>query len=215
MKMTMKQTVDSKIVARLLRSEEILGSYIASLKAIVPDPSISHVVDSIHSVIDRGGKVITTGMGKAGIAMRKFSSTLCSLGIPSCYLHPGEASHGDAGIMTWGHDMLFVASTSGKTREVIETVDMAINLGISPIVGITSHTDSVIRQKANIVIDMGRIEEACSLGLAPTTSIVVMMVVTDAIALIVSEERGFSREDYGTFHHSGYLGSKARGETKE
>jgi arabinose-5-phosphate isomerase len=157
------------------------------------------------------GKVITTGMGKAGIAMRKFSSTLCSLGIPSCYLHPGEASHGDLGIIQ-SQDIMFVASTSGKTREVLETLDAAKNLGVSKIIGITSHEDSPIREKSDFYLDMGDIIEAGKLGLAPTSSILVMIAITDVLALVASEKKGFTERDYGTYHHGGYLGAQARGD---
>ena len=173
--------------------------------------SVSSCVDEFHRCRDRYGKIITTGMGKAGIAMRKFSSTLCSLGFPSCYLHPGEASHGDLGLMT-ENDILFVASTSGKTREILEIIDLARHIDVAKIIGITSHVDSLIKDKADIVIDMGVIEEAGELGLAPTTSILVMLAVTDSIALIASEESGLTKKDYGKFHHSGYCGAAARGD---
>jgi arabinose-5-phosphate isomerase len=158
-----------------------------------------------------GYKIVTTGMGKAGIAMRKFSSLLCSLGFPSCYLHPGEASHGDLGLLKGG-DVLFVASTSGKTREVLEIIQLAKNLGVSKFVGITSHKDSPIRNEVDVCIDMGEIKEVGDLGLAPTTSILVMSAITDALAIVASEICELTVEDYGKLHHSGYLGKAARGE---
>jgi arabinose-5-phosphate isomerase len=150
-------------------------------------------------------------MGKAGIAMRKFSSTLCSLGFSSCYLHPGEASHGDLGILE-DDDVLFVASTSGKTREVLEIIELAKNIGVKKIVGITSHFDSPIRDKVEICLDMGEIKEAGELGLAPTTSILVMSAITDSIALVASERNGLTKEEYSKYHHGGYLGKVARGD---
>jgi len=156
-----------------------------------------------------GYKIVTTGMGKAGIAMRKFSSLLCSLGFPSCYLHPGEASHGDLGLLKSG-DVLFVASTSGKTREVLETIQLAKNLGVSKFVGITSHKDSPIREQVDVCIDMGEIKEVGDLGLAPTTSILVMSAITDALAIVASEICELTVEEYGKLHHSGYLGEVAR-----
>jgi arabinose-5-phosphate isomerase len=156
------------------------------------------------------GKIVTTGMGKAGIAMKKFSSTLCSLGFPSAYLHPGEASHGDLGVLQ-PHDILFVASTSGKTREVLETIILAQEIDVQCIIGITSHIDSPIREHADYILDMGEVEEAGELGLAPTTSILVMSAITDTLAIVASEEKGFTKEDYHQYHHSGYLGQKAKG----
>lgn len=159
------------------------------------------------------GKIVVTGMGKAGIAMMKFSSTLCSLGLSSCYLHPGNASHGDLGMLT-KRDILFVASTSGKTREVIEVVELARNIGIKTIIGITSHKDSPIRNMVDCLIDMGEIKEAGNLGIAPTTSILVMSAITDAIALYASEAKGFTKEDYALYHHSGYCGALARNDSR-
>lgn len=176
------------------------------MKGIQVDDSFS---DAVDKVIECKGKIITTGMGKAGIAMKKFSSILCSLGFPSCYLHPGEASHGDLGVIS-KDDILFVSSTSGKTREVMEIMMLAENLGLDCVIGITSHSDSPVRDKADIVIDMGLIEEEGHLGLAPTTSILILLAITDAIALIAAKDVGLTREGYGKNHHGGYLGSQAR-----
>jgi len=155
------------------------------------------------------GKIITTGMGKAGIAMRKFSSLLCSFGIPSVYIHPGEASHGDLGLIT-SNDILFVASTSGKTREVLEIIQLARNINVKKVIGITSHIDSPVRKVADIVIDMGAAKECGHLNMAPTTSILVTLAITDCIALTCAKEKGLTAEEYGKYHHSGYLGQLAR-----
>jgi len=157
-------------------------------------------------------------MGKAGIAMRKFSATLCSLGVPSCYLHPGEALHGDLGLIRQ-NDIIFVASTSGKTSEVIQVIDLILPRRIDYltkplIIGLTSHPDSLIREKADIVIDMGEIEEAGVLKLAPTTSIIIMQAITDSIALCVSEMSNFKAADYAMLHHSGYLNELAKAKEK-
>jgi arabinose-5-phosphate isomerase len=168
-------------------------------------------LDVIDVFLKCRGKIVTTGMGKAGIAMMKFSATLCSVGFPSCYLHPGEASHGDLGLLSKG-DILFVASTSGKTREIIEIIHLARNIGIKTIVGITSHKDSPLREMVDYLIDMGEIKEAGHLSLAPTTSILVMSAITDVLALSASEEKGFTKSDYAKYHHSGYCGMKARGD---
>jgi arabinose-5-phosphate isomerase len=171
------------------------------------------IVDVVLAIRKCKGKIVTSGMGKAGYAMQKFSSILCSFGIPSCYLHPGTASHGDLGVLS-KNDMLFVASTSGKTREVLETIDLARELGVKQIVGITSHPDSPIRKKADIIMDMGIIEEAGHLGLAPTTSILIMLALTDCVALIAAKDKNLTKQQYGKYHHSGYLGSQARSDNK-
>jgi len=195
---------------RTKRAQKILSNFTITLADIKLDYGFTKAVDAM---LDCKGKIITTGMGKAGIAMREFSSILCSLGFPSCYLHPGEASHGDLGLLTT-QDILFVASTSGKTREVMEIMKLARNIGVKTIIGITSHPDSPVRQQTDIVIDMGLIKEAGELGLAPTTSILVMLALTDCLALVASEEKGFTKEEYGKYHHSGYLGAQAREDNK-
>ena len=140
------------------------------------------------------GRIVTTGMGKAGIIMRKLSSTLCSLGLPSVYLHPGEASHGDSGILKTD-DILFVASTSGKTREILEVIDIAKRIKVKSIIGITSHIDSPIRKHADMLLDMGDVEETGYLQLAPTTSTLVMLAITDAVALTAAFAKGLTTEE--------------------
>jgi len=195
---------------RIKKANQIFKQFSATIERLSADNNFLRVVDLLKTC---KGKIITTGMGKAGIAMQKFSSTLCSLGMPSCYLHPGEASHGDLGLVG-SKDILFVASTSGKTREVMEIMDLARNVNVKYIIGITSHPDSPVREKADFVIDMGEIEEAGELKLAPTTSILVIQCLTDALALIASEEKGLTREEYGKYHHSGYLGQLARKDGK-
>jgi len=179
---------------------------------------IPSVVAASDAVCECQGKVITTGMGKAGHAARKSSSTFSSLGSPSCYLHPAEASHGDSGIAEPG-DLLLVFSTSGKTREVIETIDLFRRLtagGIddapSKVVAITSHPESPVRDMSDVVIDIGIVREAGHLSLAPTTSVVVMLVVADMVASLCAYRRGLTVEQFGLRHHGGYLGRKCRGE---
>ena len=176
------------------------------------------VTDSFPKAVDKviscKGKIITSGMGKAGIAMRKFSAILCSLGFPSVYLHPGEASHGDLGLVG-PTDILFLASTSGKTREILEVLELARNLEISYIIGITSHVDSPLRNDCDLILDMGPIEEASvseDFNLPPTSSILSMLAITDTIALLSARKKGVTKQDYSKYHHGGYLGKKARNE---
>lgn len=168
------------------------------------------MVQAINKIVACKGKIVVSGIGKAGIAARKFSSILCSLGIPSCFLHPSEAQHGDLGVLS-KNDLLFVCSVSGKTREIIELVQLAkfIDNNIL-VIGLTSHIDSPIRKMVDIVIDMGEIEEAGSFKITPTTSILIILAITDIIALIASEEKGFTEEDYLKRHHSGYLSDKLK-----
>lgn len=195
---------------RIEEANSILHQFSDAINSIEISENFSKAIDLI---LNCKGKIITTGIGKAGLAIQKFSSILCSLGFPSYFLHPTEAQHGDLGTLK-DDDILFVCSTSGKTREVYEIIDLARNLNVSKVIGITSHPDSPIRNKVDLVIDMGVHKEAGHLGLAPTTSILVILAITDSLALIAAKERGFTKENYSLRHHSGYLGSLARGDNK-
>jgi arabinose-5-phosphate isomerase len=155
------------------------------------------------------GKVLTTGIGKAGLIARKFASTLCSTATPASFIHPSEAAHGDLGLVD-ERDTIVAFSTSGKSDEVLEMLELSRHLGVKTIIGITSHPDSKLRALSDIILDMGIVEEPCSLGLTPTASIVVMLAISDAIALTLMELKGVTRQDFGLRHHGGYLGRKAR-----
>lgn len=155
------------------------------------------------------GKVLTTGIGKAGHIARKFAATLCSTATPADFIHPAEAAHGDLGLVG-ANDVLLAFSTSGKSREVLEILELARHLGVATIIGITSHPDSELRDLADFVLDMGVIAEPCPLGLTPSASMAVMLAISDAIALALLEVKGVTREDYGLRHHGGYLGRAAR-----
>ena len=195
---------------RMIYARSIMDAFTSTIDGITISSDFPKIIDAI---LECKGKIITTGMGKAGIAMKKFTSTLCSLSFPSCYIHPGEASHGDLGMIT-PNDILFVASTSGKTREVLEVIELSRTIRVKKIIGITSHTDSPIRKKADLIMDMGIIQEAGHLHLAPTSSILVMLAITDCLALVAAKEKGITKKDYCKYHHSGYLGSKARNDDK-
>ena len=156
------------------------------------------------------GKVLTTGIGKAGLIAKKLAATLCSTATPAAFLHPGEAAHGDLGLVD-ENDCLVAFSTSGKSVEVIETLQLSRNLGLKTAIGITSHPDSELRTLCDIILDMGVIEEPCPLGLTPTSSIAVMLAISDALALTLMEIKEVTRLDYGLRHHGGYLGRMARG----
>lgn len=165
--------------------------------------------DVVKLILNCSSKVVTTGIGKAGHIAHKFSATLSSTGTPSVFLHAAEAAHGDLGIVS-PSDVLIAFSTSGKSREVVEILELSRHLGVSHIVGITSHPNSELRKQCEYVLDMGTHQEACPIGLTPTATISVMLSISDAIAMAAMEARGFTKEQYGLRHHGGYLGKKAR-----
>jgi arabinose-5-phosphate isomerase len=188
------------------RAREIITQEAEALNSI---PLDSNFEEAVRILLQCKGKVITTGMGKAGHVAQKMAGTLCSTGTPAVYLHPGESEHGDLGLIARG-DIIIAFSTSGKTREVIEMLQLASHLGVDKIIGITSHPDSRIRQLSNVVLNMGEIREPCPIGLTPTASTAVMMALGDALALVLMEKKKFTREEYGLRHHGGYLGHKAQ-----
>ncbi len=190
------------------RIRAILQAEAAAIAAVPVGPSFAAAVRVMESCT---GKVLTVGMGKAGHIARKMAATLCSTACPAAFLHPGEALHGDVGLIGPG-DILLAYSNSGRTREVLDVVDLARRLGIAAVIGVTSHPESGLRDRCDVLLDMGPIVEPCPLGLTPTASVAVMLAISDALALTLLERRGITRADFGLRHHAGYLGERARDE---
>ena len=166
--------------------------------------------DAVNALLNCKGRIITTGIGKAGYIANKFSSTLASTGTPAFFIHPAEAGHGDMGMIT-KPDLIVAFSTSGKSNEVIEMLQIARGLGIESVIGITSHAESPLRDLSKIILDMGPdIEEPCPIKITPSATTAVMLAISDALALTLMELKGFTKEDYGKRHHKGYLGSITR-----
>jgi len=155
----------------------------------------------------RGGKVVFTGLGKAGLAAQKAAATFCSLGIAAVYMDPATALHGDLGCVQ-DDDIVVALSNSGETREVLEALAL---LGPKVFtVAVTSTRNSSLSKTVNICLDFGVVKEAGAMALAPTTSFLVMVALLDCLALYVSESRGWTLKDFGTVHHAGYLHDKAK-----
>lgn len=188
------------------RMRAVIAAEAAAIGAIRVDDNF---VRAVEIMLACDGKVITTGIGKAGYIASKFAATLCSTATPAVFVHPAEAAHGDLGLVDT-HDVLIAFSTSGKSREVLEILELARHLGVATIIGITSHPDSELRKLSDFVLDMGEIEEACPLGLTPSSSMAVMLAISDAIALSLMEQKGVTKEQWGLRHHGGYLGRAAR-----
>ncbi|MBD3649410.1 MAG: SIS domain-containing protein [Pseudomonadales bacterium] len=166
--------------------------------------------DAVNILNDCKGKVVATGIGKAGFIAHKFAATLSSTGTPAVYIHPAEAGHGDLGVLN-PEDCIVAFSTSGKSNEVIEMLEIARHLGVETVIGITSHPDSLLRELSETILDMGPdIEEPCPLKLTPSATTAVMLAISDALALTLMELKGFTKEQYGMRHHKGYLGSITR-----
>lgn len=171
--------------------------------------AVELIVEHVHR---RRGKLITSGMGKAGQIAMNIATTFSSTGTPAVYLHPAEAQHGDLGVIQ-PDDVMLLISNSGKTSEIIELIRLARGLyaGI-PLIVITGKPDSPLAREADVALFTAPAPEVCPLGLTPTTSTTMMTVIGDVLVVNVMESITFDRADYARRHHGGYLGTAARGE---
>ncbi|HSC76315.1 MAG TPA: KpsF/GutQ family sugar-phosphate isomerase [Pseudomonadales bacterium] len=152
------------------------------------------------------GRIVVTGMGKSGHVARKIAATLASTGSPAFFVHPGEASHGDLGMIT-SKDVVIALSNSGSTAEVVTVLPLIKRMGV-PLISMTGNPHSTLAQAANVHLDVSVESEACPLDLAPTASTTVALVMGDALAIALLEARGFTAEDFAFSHPGGALGRK-------
>jgi arabinose-5-phosphate isomerase len=152
------------------------------------------------------GRVVVTGMGKSGHIAGKIAATLASTGTPAFFVHPGEASHGDLGMIT-RQDVVLALSNSGETGEVLTILPIIKRLGV-PLIAMTGNPASTMAKFATVHIDVGVEQEACPLGLAPTSSTTAALVMGDALAVSLLEARGFTRDDFALSHPGGSLGKR-------
>ena len=197
--------------------DEIRHIFFHEAQAIMNIPvtdAFTKSLEAIHrSVHLNGGKLVVSGMGKAGQIAVGIATTFSSTGTPAVWLHPADAQHGDLGVVCQ-NDILLLISNSGKTREIIELMTLARNLWENiPVIVITGNPDSELAKRADFYIATGNPAEVCSLGLSPTTSTTVMSAIGDALVVQMMKRIGFNQTDYALRHHGGYLGKKSRGET--
>lgn len=190
---------------------EIFKREAAAIENIPISDSFEAAVEIIFKQVHgKNGKLVTSGMGKAGQIAHNIATTFSSTGTPSIFLHPSEAQHGDLGILQ-ENDVLLAISNSGKTREIIELIDLKNNLYPQvPVIVITSNENSPLALKADCYILTGAPEEVCILGLTPTTSTTMMTVIGDALVVLLMTKINFNADDYAKRHHGGYLGIKSR-----
>ena len=160
--------------------------------------------EACHIILNCTGRVIVLGMGKSGHIARKIAATLASTGSPAFFIHPAEANHGDLGMMT-SKDVVIAISNSGETPELLNIIPLIKRLDI-PLIAFTGHLKSTLARTARIHLDTHVKQEACSLGLAPTSSTTAALVMGDALAIALLEARGFTSEDFARFHPAGTLG---------
>ena len=171
------------------------------------EKAVEAIIERVHR---RGGKLVTSGMGKAGQIAMNIATTFSSTGTPAVNLHPSEAQHGDLGVLQ-PNDIVLLISNSGKTREIIELVELLHGLYADiPTIVITGAPDSPLANLADMTLLTAPAPEVCPLGLTPTTSTTMMTVIGDVLVVNVMERIGFTSADYAKRHHGGYLGHAAR-----
>lgn len=175
---------------------------ISALRARIDDA----FVDACKYLLQCEGRIIVIGMGKSGHIGGKIAATLASTGSPAFFVHPGEASHGDLGMIT-NKDVVLALSNSGETSEILTILPLIKRLGI-PLISMTGKPHSTIAKSANAHLDVSAIKEACPLGLAPTSSTTTALVMGDALAIALLESRGFTAEDFALSHPGGNLGRR-------
>lgn len=171
------------------------------------EKAIALIKQSVHQ---NKGKLVASGMGKAGQIAINIATTFSSTGTPAVFLHPSDAQHGDLGVLQ-ENDILLLISNSGKTREIIELVTLSRNMFPSiPLIVITGKPESPLGEVADVTLSTGNPKEVCPLGMSPTTSTTTMTVIGDILVVLLMEEIQFSMEEYAKRHHGGYLGHKSR-----
>lgn len=171
------------------------------------DRAVELIIEHVHR---RGGKLVTSGMGKAGQIAMNIATTFSSTGTPAVNLHPSEAQHGDLGVLQ-PNDVMLLVSNSGRTREILDLIELAHYLYPQiPAIVITGKADSELALKADATLFTGGAPEVCPLGLTPTTSTTMMTVIGDILVVNVMRLTGFTKADYAKRHHGGYLGHISR-----
>ncbi|MDO4512351.1 MAG: SIS domain-containing protein [Bacteroidales bacterium] len=189
---------------------DILEAESRAIQNIPVTDGYEQAIQLIVEAKNRGGKLVTSGMGKCGQIAENIATTFCSTGVPAVFLHPSEAQHGDLGILQPA-DVMLLLSNSGKTSEIVALVSLAKELYPQlRFIVITGRADSPLAQESDICLLTSASPEVCPLGLTPTTSTTMMTVMGDVLVVNTMLVTGFTRQQYALRHHGGYLGEKSR-----
>ncbi len=193
------------------RIQEILNHEAQAILNIPQNNAYEKAIELIYEQVhQKKGKLIASGMGKAGQIANNIATTFSSTGTPSVFLHPSDAQHGDLGVIQ-PDDVLLLVSNSGKTREILELFQLSHHLHAGlPVIVLTGQAESPLGELADAVLSTGNPSEVCPLGLTPTTSTTAMTVIGDTLVVLMMERIRFSPEEYAKRHHGGYLGQKSR-----
>jgi arabinose-5-phosphate isomerase len=184
---------------------QVIEAEVNALRGLIPALD-EHFDRAVKLVLDCPGAVLTSGIGKAGHVARKLSASFSSTGTPSHFLNPAEAMHGDLGSVRKG-DVVVVLSYSGESDEILRMLSVLKKLG-APVIAVTSVASSALGRHADVVLKLGKVEEACPLGLAPSASTTAMLALGDALLLTVMKWRQFTAEEFALYHPAGQLGRK-------
>ena len=195
----------TKMSPLLLRARETLKIEIAALEGLIERLG-TEFEEAVNLLYSCQGKVVLAGMGKSGLIAQKIAATLTSTGTPSLFLHAGESSHGDLGIIT-NRDLVIAFSYSGETDEVLQMIGHIQAIGV-PLIAMTGKPGSTLAQAATVHLSIAVEKEACPLGLAPTASSTATLALGDALAMCLLEIRQFREDDFALFHPGGSLGRK-------
>ena len=194
---------DKKLQELALAVIETEARAVSGLATQVRKPTF---IEACHLMLECRGRVVVIGMGKSGHIAGKLAATLASTGTPAFFVHPGEASHGDLGMIT-GNDVVLALSNSGETGEIVTILPLIKRLHV-PLIAMTGNPESTLAQAADAHINVSVEKEACPLGLAPTASTTAALAMGDALAVALLEKRGFTEEDFARSHPGGALGRR-------
>ena len=193
------------------RIQQIIEQEATAVKNIPITDEFQKALDIIFERVHKlNGKLVTSGMGKAGEIAHNIATTFSATGTPAIFLHPGEAQHGDIGVIQ-PNDVLLLVSNSGKTTEIIQLIFLVDNLYPNiPKIVISGNPESILAKNADAFLFTGNPKEICPLGLTPTTSTTTMTVIGDILVSLMMEKINFTVEEYAKRHHGGYLGQVSR-----
>jgi len=189
----------------LQEAKDVLQQEARGIENLIPKLD-QNFVNAINLIMESKGRVVVTGMGKSGHIARKISATMASTGTPAIFLHPGEAIHGDLGMVT-GDDVILAISKSGETREVLNMLPSLKRIG-AKVIAIVGEHNSTLAKNSDVILDASVEKEACPLGLAPTTSTTVALALGDALAVVLLSCHHFTKDQFAIFHPGGSLGRK-------
>ena len=205
MTMVMEKEITNKSLLDRESALRTINTEMEAVNALKNSVALNNLTKALDLMQNSTGRIIVTGMGKSGHIGNKIAASLASTGTPSFFVHPAEASHGDLGMIT-EEDVVIAISNSGESRELVDILNYCKRFGIK-IIAITKNSESSLGKAGDVVLELPKYEEACPLGLAPTSSTTATLVLGDILTVGMIERRGFSKEDFNVRHPGGKLGS--------